>query len=736
VHCQLERSEGKKEVWFRNYKKLNISEFKKNIMSVPDIISPTGNVDEAVNCYQNLLIDLLDKQCPLEYRKFKRRPNALWYTNELANLKRRRRKLERNYIKDKSLENSENYRKCKREYSWKLKEVRNLYYQKRLEDNKNDPKCLHKTINQLTGKKIDPIYPRHGESQQISENMSNFFIKKVEKIRDEIAIVKKNSDIPNMYHAVSNTPQLTAFRSFSEKELKDIISEMKTKSCSLDPIPTWLVKSCFEELKHILLYITDRSFSVDNTFPSLCKHATVTPVIKEVDGDTEDYSNYRPISNTLFISKMLEKIALEQINHHIQENNLHCMWQSGYRKYHSCETAMIKIISDIDEIVSNGDMVALILLDLSAAFDTVDHQVLVNRLQTDFGINGKALQWIRSYLHKRTFSVKIDNAHSNPKIMIFGVPQGSLLGPVLFILYTKEISTIALKHGLTVHMYADDTQLYLGFKQKSASDTKMKSDSIQSCLQEIKEWMSLNFLKINPGKTKFLIIGSKHNIRNDFGNGLVLLNESNGKEIEKLNKVLLLGVNVDSTISMEAFVNSKCSEVYYKLRNIGRIRSCLDIPMRIMLVRNLILSKLDYCNSILANIPEYMVHKLQKVLNASVRFIYDVPKYAHISSYVQKAHFLPIKQRIQYKLSLVIFKILHGIAPKYLNGMISLYKPNRNIRVGRDEFNIEQIGTNFVSEKMSNAWNQLPLCLRCNNNITAFKKELKTFYFKQAYSNT
>ena len=141
-------------------------------------------------------------------------------------------------------------------------------------------------------------------------------------------------------------------------------------------------------------------------------------------------------------------------------------------------------------------------------------------------------------------------------------------------------------------------------------------------------------------------------MRNNPDCTIKLFNEGNGKELEKLSTVLTLGVNIDSTISMKTFVNAKCSEAYYKLRNIGRLRPYIDTPVRIMLVRNLILSKLDYCNAILANVPDYLVKKLQKVLNASVRFIYDVKKYDHITAFLKKAHFLPVKQRIQYKVSL------------------------------------------------------------------------------------
>ena len=231
---------------------------------------------------------------------------------------------------------------------------------------------------------------------------------------------------------------------------------MNSKRCSLDAIPKWLVKSNFNELKMAMLYIVNRSLVIENTFPETLKHAIVTPSLKDKDGDSEDYYNYRPISNTAFLSKMLEKIALSQINCHIEKYNLHARQQSGYRKNHSCETALVKTIDDMQRMISEGNLMAVILLGLPAAFDTVDHKILIDRLKADFGITGGVLKWIKSYFGNRTFSVKIRNAY----------PQWSLLGPILFILYTKEVTIITEKYGLKVQVYADDHQLYIGFKKR------------------------------------------------------------------------------------------------------------------------------------------------------------------------------------------------------------------------------------------------------------------------------
>ena len=201
-----------------------------------------------------------------------------------------------------------------------------------------------------------------------------------------------------------------------------------------------------------MMMIIQKSFT-QAEFPMNLKHATIRPLLKDTDEDPELLNNYRPISNTPFLDKLLEKVALTQLNVHIEDNDLHSTYQSGYKKNHSCETALLKMTNDTMTSIENNNMVSLVLLDLSAAFDTIDHDILVNRLNMDFGISGNVLKWLISYLTGRTFAVIIGSNEGDSKILYYDVPQGSLLGPLLFILYTDELSKIAAQHGLSIHIY-------------------------------------------------------------------------------------------------------------------------------------------------------------------------------------------------------------------------------------------------------------------------------------------
>ena len=195
-------------------------------------------------------------------------------------------------------------------------------------------------------------------------------------------------------------------------------------------------------------------------FPHRFKRALVTPLIKKPSLDCTDLKNYRPVSNLSFISKVIEKVAAARLNTYLHDHQLHETLQSAYKAHHSVETALLKVHNDIMCALDSKKAVLLILLDLSAAFDTSDHGILLERLQHGFGIQGLALQWFSSYLHGRHQDVYIQGVASDEVSLNYGVPQGSVLGPVLFTLSTTPLKQIAAQHGLLAHFYADDSTLH------------------------------------------------------------------------------------------------------------------------------------------------------------------------------------------------------------------------------------------------------------------------------------
>ena len=199
----------------------------------------------------------------------------------------------------------------------------------------------------------------------------------------------------------------------------------------------------------------------------------------------------------------MKKVVLARINKHLDKNDLNQPFKSAYRKFHPTETALFKVHSNLASALEKRKMYVLILLDLSAAFDIIDNSILLKRLADRFSIRGTALDWFRSYLTGRTQVVKAAGNYSTEATLHFGVPQGSILGPLLFSMYNAPVADIALRNGLCVHLYADNTQLYV--TRDSTNDTVTK---IEQCVAEIKDWMNANFLRLNADKTEVLLIGS------------------------------------------------------------------------------------------------------------------------------------------------------------------------------------------------------------------------------------
>ena len=242
--------------------------------------------------------------------------------------------------------------------------------------------------------------------------------------------------------------------------------------------------------------------------PDTLKVAILSPILKKSDADFELFQNFRPISNLKVVSKLVEKAAAIQLIDHVMSHHLDEVLQSAYKNFHSTETALVKVQNDILCAMDNNESVILLLLDLSAAFDTVDHSILLSRLQDRFGVKGTVLAWFKSYLTSRKQYVQVNDCNSTQRSLERGVPQGSVLGPLLYLLYTSPIADIIKLHKLRYHLYADDTQLYISFKTDCSYDLSLAKRRVEYCVNDLDCWMVNNGLKLNQEKTELVLITS------------------------------------------------------------------------------------------------------------------------------------------------------------------------------------------------------------------------------------
>ena len=445
--------------------------------------------------------------------------------------------------------------------------------------------------------------------------------------------------------------------------------------------------------------------------------------------DPDVLKNYRPVSNLSYISKIIEKIVSVRLKQHLSDNDLNEKFQSAYRKQHSTESALLRVYNDIVCSIDNRKSVVLVLLDLSAAFDTIDQPTLLERLEKRCGITGTALKWFESYLSGRTQCVTINSTQSAPNVLDFGVPQGSVLGPILFTTYTSPLGDIIREFGHNYHLYADDTQLYV----ELSYDPYTSISDLEICIDKIRHWMHQNFLKLNDDKSETIVIGHKDTHVNPVSIG--------STSIVPSKTVRNLGVYFDSSLNLKTHVSNICKTTNFHLYNIGKIRPFINFDTTKMLINAFFMSRIDYCNSLLYKLPEYLLNRLQKVQNKAARIVSRTKISEHITPILHQLHWLPVKQRISFKMNTITYNCLtDASAPAYLRDLIKVNHPTYNLRssnktqLARPATN-SKFGERAFVYAAPNEWNKLPLSVQSAPNLLSFKKCLKTELFKFAFSS-
>uniref|UniRef100_A0A8C4GTX0 Reverse transcriptase domain-containing protein n=1 Tax=Dicentrarchus labrax TaxID=13489 RepID=A0A8C4GTX0_DICLA len=337
--------------------------------------------------------------------------------------------------------------------------------------------------------------------------------------------------------------------------------------------------------------------------PQSFKVAVIKPLLKKPTLDPGVLANYRPISNLPFLSNILEKVVAKELCDFLHNNSLFEDFQSGFRVHHSTETALVKVNNDLLIASDNGLVSVLVLLDLSAPFDTIDHDILLQRLEHQIGIKGTALSWFKSYLSVRSQFVHVNDESSINTTVSHGVPQGSVLGPILFTSYMLPLGNIIRNHSINFHCYADDTQLYLLIKP----DEINQLSKLQTCLKDIKSWTSCNFLMLNSEKNKILVLGPK-NLRDSLSKDIVTLD---GITLASSTTVRNLGVIFDQDLPFNSHMKQTSRTAFFYLCNITKIRHILSQTDAEKLIHTFVTSRLDYCNSLLSGCPNKSIKTLQ-----------------------------------------------------------------------------------------------------------------------------
>ena len=338
-----------------------------------------------------------------------------------------------------------------------------------------------------------------------------------------------------------------------------------------------------------------------------------------------------------------------------------------------------------------------------------------------FVLHGPVLRLFETYLSNRTQCVSVKGVLSELNELAFGVPQGSVLGPIAFCIYTVPLGAILRHYDILYHIYADDTQLYCSFALDSPDEVLSK---ISACISDIRTWMITNKLKINDDKTEFLLITSS---RSKFL-GNVHLSIGNEK-ISPATSCQSLGVMLDNHFTMDSQIKSLCKSTHFHLRNIAAIQDHLTLSATEQLIHSLVTSRLDYCNSLLYGIPKYKINYLQRLQNIAARVVIRCPRRDHITPHLKSLHWLPVKLRIVFKILLLAYKCINNLAPSYLSELVTPYIQNRYPTKAKFQhrlndpamFRLKSYGDRSFTFAAPTEWNKLPPEIKKATSVECFK---------------
>ena len=486
----------------RNLRDVDLDKMVSDLENSDLILNPPQDLDSLVSCYNHTLRKIFDTHAPVTEKEIVLRPRSPWYDESIMQAKRERRKAERLFRKSKTEINKEMFKSKQKLANDLVSKNKQLYYNDKIKNAGNDFKELFKISKELLCKKNNKAFPSSPSGVDLANKFGQYFSNKIANIRKDLENIQNNIDEDEHPTTPSRLDKdvepLRSFANVSMEKVSKLIRSGNSKSCALDPMPTSFIKALLPVLLPAIHSIINQSLD-QSYMPCALREAIVKPLIKKPSLDIENFKNYRPVSNLPYLGKLIESVVIDQIEDHLTKNKLHEPLQSAYTRNHSTETAVVRVTNDILRALDRGQCVYLVLLDLSAAFDTIDHKVFLSLLREDYGVTAGVADWMESYLGNRHQIINVNDALSDKISLHYGFPQGSKIGPFGFKLYTKRLTAIAKKHNIDIHLYADDTQLYTSFHPDEGAQAMSR---MEACIAEIRSWMARNFLKLNDPKTR------------------------------------------------------------------------------------------------------------------------------------------------------------------------------------------------------------------------------------------
>ena len=703
--------------------------YDKNVLSdllYANLINTAFDVEIDPNVKWNLLYqtiyDIMSVMCP--YKKFRQREIVTpWITADIYRNIRYRDSLVNLYRITKNNLYLTLMKQQRNIVNSMIESAKKAYISGLLDNNATSPKKFWKYINQflkgdyrsyLFPNFIDPNSGLTISSDQTATFLNEFFCNTSTRLgfdtSDNVAFVA--NDYMDMYNYIEGTFDLFTDPPTIDEVLLYSNDIEISKCCCVEGLTSSICKDLLTMRPAYFVSLFQASFST-NTFPTSWSKGIVTVIPKS--GDLSNPSNWRPITQTPVFAKIMEKIVYTRVNNYFIENNILSPYQYGFRQGKSTHQAVFDLSKFIYSGLNHKKIVSTICLDVAKAFDSINHNILLYKL-SKIGFSDKSVKWFKSYL-TRTQVVQFDKNISPESPVVTGIGQGTILGPMLFIFYINDITSVT--NHLKINMYADDCILYT-----SGNEWNRMKQKIQPEISKIQRWYTDNRLKVNVDKSKVLLFGSRNKLgKVDMSNKLILGNSP----LIFTTKYKYLGVTLDSEMSLTALLADAKKTVSNRLFNLRKLRQYITEKTALTIYKQTILPVFDYAGFMIISCNKSDRHDLQIIQNDALRTCYNVKRRDRLSiaSMHKRSHLLSLEQRRTFQLLNLMY--MHKNNPQNLR-----IAPRQTRGADRQQFNIERYNNlkykNSPFYKGAELWNLLPLDIVTSESIYQFKKSLKNRY--------
>ena len=667
------------------------------------VIQATDDSEEKLEMFTTLITDCIERHAPLTRTKVTRPPAPWLHDEEIVDLQNQRNVLRHKAHSLETPDAWQAFRDVRNRLKTTIKEAKRSFINTALSSSK--PKAVWRIIHRI----LNPCPP----PLRLDVNVLNKHFAEVAQRTTGHTDVDAKEDLLNFVDSLQ--PCLTEEKSFTlhhvkhEEVLREIKSIRSDTSTGPDQIPTKFLKPVADLIAGPLTDVINSCIDT-STFPDTSKIARITP-LPNTSGSIFSVSDMRPISILPVLSKVFERLVHHQVIDYIDSHFLLKKTISGFRKGNSTTTVLLGIRDDIIRTMKRGEVTLMVLADFSKAFDTIKYKTVLEKLSL-LGFSKEYLKWTIQYLTGRKHFVQVDEKTSELCTVSFGVPQGSIMGPLIFNLYVADLQSYV--RGDKCHQYADDTTLYTHCKP---ADLQSTLTELSASIGKLEAWSREANLVINPSKTKLMLLSTPqlskvHHLDTDI--------TINSTPLERVTTTKLLGSHIHEHLNWEGNIRLVAASCYATLTTLRKLKNILPFHIKKNLAQALVLSKLYYNDILYHSLPDYLMKRLQRVQKATASFV--LGRFVSSEEILTKLKWLPVKEQREWNLLKATHKALHNPHwPSYLK--LNVFQHERCLR---------SLINNNLQDQTASLFNRLPSSVRCCQDYRKFCKDTRNITFKRA----